>query len=179
MKSIFDMKYDDVKEVRLVDVVPNPLNKKSKTWKTPVQLWKRFIEYVKWCSENPLYTCEARTVSNGQGMGSDVELVGIPKVRMVTIKSFCLFAGISYMNFMNYRNGTHGKGLYKEVCQMIVEQIDEIRSGDAAADRLNHNFVAKLMGLSEKIENVNYNFNSVDMTAEQILEISKKLDSIL
>lgn len=144
---------------------------KPAKYPTPEALWKIFVKYVDFYKTHPLYKHEAKVVDKA------IEISKTPKMRLLAVSSFCMYANISSETFRRHRTGEHGSNEFIDVCNQIVEHIQNSRHEGASADLLNANYVARLNGLADNVNNVN--FNSVQMTPEELKRISKQLDEEL
>lgn len=143
---------------------------------TPDTLWAKFIDYMEWNEKNPLMEAEARAVSNGMNMGSDIEIISIPKMRAMTIRGFCMYAGVVFDTFMKWRRGDLQQGNLKYVCEVISDIIHTQKFEGAAAGLLNALIISRDLGLVDKTLNENITATSVPLNKEDIIEISKRLD---
>lgn len=144
---------------------------------TPEQLWKKFLEYAKWVQENPLIETKAMVTSAGSGLGSEVSMAELPKMRAMTEKAFCLFAGLDTETFRRYKTGENNFGEFKDVACTIADCIYTIKFEGASANLLNAQIISRDLGLAEKNENVNVNYTSVPMTKEEIKQINDELEN--
>lgn len=150
----------------LIDVIKgNQMGPKPKY--TVKALMNKFIKYIEWARDHPLKEDKVMVADK------QIQHVDVKKILMVSVDSFCLFANISKANFYRYMSGEHGKGRYIEACTSIVDSINQIRSGHAAADLLNANYIARLQGLADNQNIINYN---VHVSKEEAKRISKELE---
>lgn len=113
---------------------------------TPESLWKKAQEYFEWVETNPLLE---RRVFNYQG---EIVNADVPKMRAMTETAFCLFAEIDSDTFANYKSN---KDPYKDffgVSTSIAQIIYTQKFEGAAAEFLNHNIIARDLGLRERTE---------------------------
>lgn len=113
---------------------------------TPEELWNKAQDYFKWVHEHPLME---RRVFNYQG---EIVEADVPKMRAMTEIAFCLFADINHETFANYKSD---KEPYKEffgVSTAIAQVIYTQKFEGAAAEFLNHNIIARDLGLRERTE---------------------------
>ncbi|MDR1089674.1 MAG: DNA-packaging protein [Prevotella sp.] len=106
---------------------------------TPETLWDTALEYIKWVESNPLP--EEKAFGTGKR-------VTVSKMRAMTIKGFCIFAGITHQTFENYTNNI----LFIEVVARIREIIFTQKFEGAAAGLLESNIISMELGLSRKQE---------------------------
>lgn len=74
--------------------------------------------------------------------GGDV--IKVNKMRAMTIRGFCLFAGISRQTFLNYEKDERYLDIVTRIKDIIVE--------GASADLFNVNIIARELGLAEKTD---------------------------
>lgn len=106
---------------------------------TPEKLWQAALEYFKWNDENPLYEVKAFA------SGGRVVTQSIPKMRIMTVESFCLHAHTSRETFNEYRK----KSDYVDVCSSIDTAIREQKLSGAASGFFNAMIIARDLGLRE------------------------------
>lgn len=106
---------------------------------TPVELWEIALNYFDWVDNNPLK--EDKVFGTGARMK-------VNKMRAMTIRGFCLYAGISTQTFNNYSNEDE----YTDVISHIRDIIYVYKFEGAAAGLLDVNIIARELGLSEKTE---------------------------
>lgn len=109
---------------------------------TPEILWDACVEYFQWVDDHPLNAAE---LVKFQGRS---KVAYVPKMRAMTIEGLCLFLDITVGSWKDYRD--------REDYFMVVSQVENIirnqKLEGAAADLLNSNIIARLLGLSEKVE---------------------------
>lgn len=110
----------------------------------PESLWAKAVEYFEWVKENPLYEMK---VFNYQG---EIVKTELPKMRAMTEKAFCLFAGISIDTFENYKSNDDEYKDFFGVAKMIEQIIYTQKFEGASADLLNSNIIARDLGLADK-----------------------------
>lgn len=111
---------------------------------TPDELWSNFIEYAKWIEENPLLEIDFR--------GKDAYEVQIPKMRPFTKEGFALACGLSGWEVIEEWKKREG---FLEIITRIEKYIYTQKFEGAAAGLLNHNIIARDLGLADKTENKN------------------------
>lgn len=107
---------------------------------TPAELWQKAQEYFQWAEENPLQ--EDRVFSNGTRMLVD-------KMRAMTEREFCLFAGIDRTTFNHYKSGQEEYKDFFHIAGTISDLIYCQKFTGAAADLLNPNLIARDLALKE------------------------------
>ena len=108
----------------------------------PQELCDVAIEYFKWVEKNPLK--EQKAFGNGT-------ILNLNKMRAMTIKGFCLFAGISSQTFDSYSK----EETYLSITSYIRDVIYTQKLEGAAAGLLETNIIARELGLKEKVESEN------------------------
>lgn len=103
---------------------------------TPDALWGKAVEYFEWVDKNPL---KEDKLSSGAVFRMD-------KMRAMTIRGFCLFAGVDQKTFAAYE----GRDNFLPITMRIRDIIYTQKFEGAAADLLNPNIIARELGLSEK-----------------------------
>jgi hypothetical protein len=125
---------------------------RDKLFETPQLLWEAACEYFKWCEENPLYETEAKVTSDGQGLGSSVEMVKLPKMRAFTMHGLCLYLDCSTSYFRTFKSVLkEGDKDFLTVINKIEEVVYNQKFTGAAAGFLNANIIARDLGLSDKV----------------------------
>lgn len=120
---------------------------------TPETLWEEAVKYFKWNNDNPLW--EAVTIQRGiktkdENGNEKIEyFVKAPKMRAMTIASFCIFADICEKTFANYRDNKDFIQVITRIERIIYSQKFE----GAAASLLHPNIIARDLGLREGTDN--------------------------
>lgn len=123
----------------------------------PLKMLETAEEYFKWCEENPFYKAEAKTVSSGNGNGSSVKIIEVPVKRPHTMRGLCLFIGVGYDYFINFKirmkalNGEIAADFLK-VIEIIETAIYENKFTGAVAGFFKENIIARDLGLKEKTD---------------------------
>jgi hypothetical protein len=108
----------------------------------PHELLDKFVEYQEWMEDNPLYE-QILHQKSGQ-------TVRVPRMRAMTIKGFCLFAGIAQNTFYGYAK--------KPEDAVYVQKFE-----GASAGLLNTNIIVRDLGLSDTVKhNISDDRKSVD-----------------
>ncbi len=110
---------------------------------TPNRLWKKAFQYFAWIEKNPLM--ETKAFSNGTTKK-------LPKMRAMSELAFCLFAGISRETFNKYKSGKEEWKDFSDISNAISDIIYSQKFEGAAANFLNHNIIARDLGLKDKTE---------------------------
>jgi nitrogen regulatory protein PII-like uncharacterized protein len=106
----------------------------------PHELLDKFIEYKEWIEENPLYEGILHQKSGN--------ILDVPKMRAMTIKGFCLYAGIAQNTFYGYAK----KEEYKVIIQVIEDAVYVQKFEGASAGLLNTNIIVRDLGLSDTVK---------------------------
>jgi hypothetical protein len=118
---------------------------------TPHELLDKFEEYSEYVNGNPLK--EAVLL---QKTG---ETVGVPKMRAMSVKAFCLYIGVGHTTFLGYEKRTG----YVNICAAIKDAIYCQKFEGAAAGLLNANLISRDLGLHDSVlHTVNDERKSVD-----------------
>lgn len=119
---------------------------------SPAQLFQKAKDYFKETENKPIYSNQVIT---GGAKGGDT--VKVEKPRMFTIEGFCIYCNINlkYLNFIEY--SIEGKEddesiQYSNVINYIRTIIRQQRFENAAVNEMNPMFIAKLEGLTDRIE---------------------------
>ena len=119
--------------------------------------------YFEWCENNPF--------EDDDFVGKDATKVTRKRRRPFTIIGLCTWLGISHDVFGTYRE----RAEFREVAHNIVNKIQTQQLEGAAANHFNSNIVARLLGLTD---NVNNNTNVAHAVAPEVLsEIASLLRS--
>lgn len=129
------------------------------------QLFSKAQEYIDYCLNTPIYQTDFR--------GKDSNRVEIPKMRAMCLKGLCHWVGISTTTLHEMEKDQKYANIITQVKQLMFTYKFE----GAAADQLNHNIIARDLGLQDhqKVNSTNSNFNT-DLTKEDVKNISKMLD---
>lgn len=126
---------------------------------SPELLWEAACEYFEWCKKHPRYEIKAMSVSSGNGLGSAVEKVKLPKMRPFTLKGLCLYLGCSSSYFRAFKSlaPKSPKPLaYVQGILTVIEQIEETiftqQYEGAAQGLLAGNIVSRGIGLVDKTD---------------------------
>lgn len=143
----------------------------AKLFEKPENLWAAACEYFQWNEENPLYeTRVMSTATNPDGYN----MVGVPKMRAMTIKGLCIFLGVASATWYVYARRPE----YKDVCKAIQDIIYQQKFAGASAGLLNQNIIARELGLKDKKELSGPDDGPVPMVrmdAEQYAAVREKM----
>lgn len=115
----------------------SPLGGKPRSY-SPDTLAKKALEYFEWVKDNPL---TEEKISGG-------DVFKLNKMRAMTIRGFCLFAGISVQTFLNYEKDER----YFDVSTRVRDIIYTQKFEGASADLFNANIIARELGLVDKTD---------------------------
>jgi hypothetical protein len=145
--------------------------RRDPVFESPDELWRRACEYFAYIKENPLYE-EKAFQFQGQVVKDTVE-----KHRAMTITGLCIHFGCDRSTYENYRK----REGYAEVCALVDDIIITQKVELAAADLLNAGFIAKELGMRERVEQsgsvTHINYSPEDYKRAQ-KELESKLDGL-
>ena len=119
-------------------------------------------------------------------VGKDAKPVNRKTQRPYTISGLCLYLNTNHGYFSDFKKSLEGQTDkrsqdFSDTITRIEEVIRTMKYEGAAVGAFNASIIGKDLGLVEKVEskntNHNHNYNSVEMSAEEIKDIAKKLDS--
>lgn len=124
---------------------------RDKLFETPELMWEAACEYFTFIEENPEYRSEAKTVSQGPGEGSAIELAKIPVKQPFTLIGLCLYMGCGSSYFREFKRSI-GKDNpdFLTVINQIEETIYNQKFSGAASGFFNANIIARDLGLKEQ-----------------------------
>lgn len=140
---------------------------------------KKAIEYFKFVDSNPFTELKPMVVNLGAGAGSEVEKVELPLKIPYTWEGLCLYMGVAGGYFRQFKSGQ--KEFDKDtstVVSFIEHTIKTQQLNGASAGIFNSSIISQYLGLVTKThnQNDNINWNSVEMTKDEVKDISKQLD---
>jgi len=113
-------------------------------FEAPEDLAAACQEYFDWVEQNPLY--EARPM---KGEGGSIEMVQVPKMRIMTVGGMCIFLDIARSTWDHWKAN---RSDLSAVISWAEEIITAQKLEGAAADMLNANIISRLLGLADKKE---------------------------
>lgn len=113
----------------------------DKIFSNPDILWEAATEYFEWCDANPLKSYEWN--------GKDPVKCDLDKMRAYTLKGLCIYLGCDEDLISRYEKYEG----FLDVCTRIRNVIFTQKFEGAAAGLLNHNIIARELGLVDKKEN--------------------------
>lgn len=119
---------------------------------TPAQLYQKANDYFEQCKHDPIYS--PQLITGGQSAGT---VIDVKKPRMFTIEGFCLFCQINTKYLNDLEDQIKGKEddenvQYSHVIKYIRDIIRQQRFEFAAVREFDAMFIAKLEGLTDKVE---------------------------
>lgn len=127
---------------------------RKKLFESPEVLWGEACKYFQWCDKNPLNEIDYK--------GKDAEVVEYPRMRAYTWEGLELFLNITSLR--DYKTNESYKD-FSQVITRIGKIIYTQKFEGAAAGLLNHNIIARDLGLTDK-QNHSVNVIIVDMDDE-------------
>lgn len=119
---------------------------RDKIFATPQLMWESACEYFTWCEDNPLIEVDF--------IGKDATQVEKPKMRAFTLQGLCLFLDVNTVYFNCFEDDVKDKT--DEVSKDFIKVVTRIRETvynqkftGAAAGFLNHNIIARDLGLQD------------------------------
>ncbi len=113
-----------------------------RAFSTPEDMAEAARAYFEWVQENPLYEYKA---THYQG---SIVRMSLPKMRAMSIKAFCLHAGIAEKTWVKYREREE----YLDVIKATESAIFTQKFEAAAADLLNSNVIIRDLSLRERLD---------------------------
>lgn len=141
---------------------------RDKLFASPKLLWDAACEYFSYIEDNPEYRSEAKTVSNGPGEGSSIELAKIPVKQPFTLIGLCLYLGCSSGYFRTFKVTTaKEKPDFLAILEEIEETIYNQKFAGAASGFFNANIIARDLGLKEQTVTEQTLITAPELTDEQ------------
>ena len=138
-------------------------NKHGRDYKyTPELLWTEFCQYSKWMEETPLLE------EKGFAFQGVVTKEKFAKMRVMTLRGFCMFADLAQQTYNQYR----GNKDFNDVITRIDDAIYLNKFEGACADLINPNIIARDLGLSDNINHQNNGgkFEHTEPLSNEIIE---------
>lgn len=140
---------------------------------SPNKLLEAFNNYVEWCIKNPF---KEQQLFHYQGK---VVKGNATKMRPFTLEGFCNFADICVNTFKNYEKLEISEDMsasqlrktndYLTVTSRIRQIIENQQFEGAAAGFLNHNIIARKLGLIHKLQHSGDKENPVHMVNRDVI----------
>ena len=141
---------------------------RKKLFESPQLMWEAACEYFKWVDDNPEYRAEAKTVSNGPGEGSSIQLAQVPVKQPYTLIGLCLYMGCSSSYFRAFKSDVRkDKDDFLTVIEEIEETIYNQKFSGAASGFFNANIIARDLGLKDQSEVAQTVTLAPELTEEQ------------
>jgi hypothetical protein len=147
---------------------------RDKLFESSDLMWKAACEYFQWCDDHPWYKTEA--IKSGDFCGS---MIDIPTQRPYTLSGLCLYLHCNSAYFRTFKvQLPEGEQDFNTVIRNIEDVIYTQKFEGAAVGAFNANIIARDLGLADKVnsENTNYNINSVELTKDEMRDISNALN---
>lgn len=108
---------------------------------SPQELYEKFKDYVQYnCTQGILWTYEVQSSKDGKS------LFPVPHIPPLTVKAFCLFAGVSNQRFLSYMNpGNPNYEAYHNVAEYISDYCAVNVLNGAAVGAYNAKLAADLV----------------------------------
>lgn len=130
---------------------------------TPHELLEKFEEYSEYINNNPLHEA-VLLQKNG-------DTVNVPKMRAMSVKAFCLYAGIGHSTFLGYEKRTG----YINICAAIKDAIYCQKFEGAAAGLLNANLISRDLGLHDSVL---HTVNDERKTVDELFPKQEEFDEV-
>lgn len=130
--------------------------KLAHNWKKPVKLkpeeiLPKAIDYLTWCTSNPLI--EEKAFGTGY-------MAKMNKIRAATIQGFCFYCNMSIQTWYEYEK----QEAYSEIITRVKSMFFSQKFEGAAAGLLDGNIIARELGLKEHIEQKTTEIKKFDIT---------------
>jgi len=134
-------------------------------------LWEAACEYFEFCDENPWVKTDYK--------GPEIVKVEIPTARPYSLSGLCIFIDCSTSYFRTFKaTSDESKKDFLTVISRIEEIIQTQQFEGATVGAFNANIIARTLGLSDKIDNKNTNYNvNIEPSAEEAKKIKEAFDS--
>jgi hypothetical protein len=130
-------------------------NKHGRDFKyTPEEFWQEALNYFDWISAKVWNKKEA--IKSGDLAGT---LIDIPTQTPMSIQGFCLFADIDRGTWDNYESNEDPYKDFFNITTRIKGVIQSNQFEGATVGAYNPNIIARTLGLSENVNNININKN--------------------
>lgn len=129
------------KTIEQMDFSQHVLRKGLAQVYSPQELFSKFEEYVNYnCTKGIVWTYEVQSSKEGKS------LFPVPHVPPLTVKAFCLFAGISHGRFLNYLNPQNPNyDVYHDVAEYINDYCAVNVFNGASVGAFNGNLISSLI----------------------------------
>lgn len=141
----------------------NPLGRPPK-YDTPERLWNKFVEYCKWCDDNPI-ELPAKVIFKGTKSTIEERNEGKTTARTPYLLSgFMVWAKIA--NWTDFKKSkTNQSGDFPRVIRAIEDTIQTQQVSGAMVGLYNSNLTARLNGIKE---NADLTSNGKDIVKEPL-----------
>jgi hypothetical protein len=166
---------------------------RKKLFSSSKLLMQAASEYFQWVDNHPWVkkeqTKKPTILKDKEGNQSIDYVTDIPTARPYTLSGLCIYLDVNNQYFTDFKQGLVPRDGAKwtkknKDFSLVITRIEEIirtqKFEGAAVGAFNANIIARDLGMVEKVEsknqNTNYNYNSVDLSAKDIQDISKALE---
>lgn len=111
----------------------------------PEELADAIDRYFEWVEKTPIYVTEAKTVAQGGNMGSEVEMIQIPRRRYPSLYSLARFLGFRYSSYVQLKE----KPEFADILEDAEARVKDEKLQGAAQNEFNSNIVARDIGLRD------------------------------
>jgi len=143
---------------------------RNKLFESPELIMESACEYFQWCDNNPWVSL--KTTSNSKESTTEEK----PTQRPYSLLGWFVYIGCSENWLREFKKTANDDFLrvIREIETIIANQQWE----GASVGAFNANIIARTLGLIDKVEskNINENYNSKELTPEEIKRISKELE---
>ncbi len=135
-------------------------------WSNPEDLRDACYQWFQWVEDNPL---TEHKVAQFQGEPIAME---IPKIRAMTVGGLCIYLGMTFETWTQYKKKDGFSDVISEVEQVIYNQ----KFVGASADLLNANIIARDLGLSDKkdLTSSDGSLSPIDSSSAVLEALSRK-----
>lgn len=145
---------------------------------TSALMWEAAVEYFNWCIKNPLIEIEMKSMPVGGNLGSRIQQVKIPKMRVFTMQGLCSYLDCNTHYFNDFKKTLKPKQKdFSLVISRIEETIYNQKFTGASSGFFNANIIARDLALvdhkKEDGETIQY---QVPLTKEELDEARKAIN---
>lgn len=145
---------------------------------TPALMWEAAVEYFTWCNNNPLIEIEMKSMPVGGNLGSRIQRVEIPKMRVFTIHGLCSYLDCNTHYFNDFKKALKPEQKdFSAVIHRIEETIYNQKFTGASSGFFNANIIARDLALvdhnKQDGETIQY---QVPITKEDLDDARRKIN---
>ena len=119
-------------------------NGRKRIFNDTTEIIDKLDEYLEDCRNNPIEYQEMIKGGNRSG-----EIVLMSKPQIPTLKGFCIYLGITYQTFSNYRKDENYKDFF-ETFTYVSDILENEMLKNSVTGQANPMLAARLLGLKEK-----------------------------